>query len=144
MAFIELHTRSAFSFLRGANAPEDLVAAAAEAGMPALAVTDRNGVYGSVRAHQAAREAGLRALVGAEITLEDGSALPVLVRNRTGYENLCRLLTRAHLRSAKGEMQVRWEELPEFSEGLFALSGDSEGPFHQAWESGGKEGLEAV
>lgn len=144
MAFIELHVRSAFSFLRGASRPEDLVTAAEEAGLPALAVTDRNGVYGSVRAHQAAREAGLRALVGAELTLEDGSALPVLVRNRTGYENLCRLLTRAHLRAAKSEMRVRWNELPEFSEGLVALSGDNEGPLHRAWEAAGKQGLEAA
>lgn len=144
VAFIELHARSAFSFLRGASHPEDLVAAAAEAGLPALALTDRNGVYGSVRAHQAAREVGLRALVGAELTLEDGSALPVLVRNRTGYENLCRLLTRAHLRAAKGEMRVCWNELPEFSEGLVALSGDSEGPLQRAWEANGKDGLEAA
>lgn len=119
-----------------------MVTAAAEAGIGALALTDRNGVYGSVRAHHAAKEVGIKAIVGAEITMEDGSALSVLVQTRTGYHNLCQLLTRAHLRARKGEMQVTWDELPDFSDGLIALSGDEEGPLAQAWMQRGKTGLE--
>jgi error-prone DNA polymerase len=143
LSFIELQSRSAFSFLRGASNPEDVVAAAADAGMPAIALTDRMGVYGSVRAHQAAREAGLRAIVGSELAMEDGSALPVLVRTRTGYQNLCRLLTQAQLRNAKGEAKVRWAELPAFTEGLIALcpSGDADSPLRRAWTGAGPSGF---
>ena len=72
----------------------------------------------------------LRALVGSELTLENGSVLPVLVRNRTGYQNLCRLITRAQLRAPKGQSRVQWGELEEFHEGLIALTGDAEGPLH--------------
>jgi error-prone DNA polymerase len=146
MPFAELQSRSAFSFLRGASNPEDLVASAAEAGVEALALTDRMGVYGSVRAHQAAREAGLRAIVGAELVMEDGSVLPVLVRTQAGYQNLCRLLTTAQLRSPKGEAMVRWTELPAFTEGLVALcpSGEPESPLRRAWGEAGREGFAAA
>jgi error-prone DNA polymerase len=91
--------------------------------MPAMALLDRNGVYGAQRFSVAAREHNVRPIVGAELTMEDGSVLPVLVKDRLGYKNLCELLTQAHLRSAKGECAVQWNELPEFSEGLIALSG---------------------
>ncbi len=130
--YVELHARSAFSFLRASSAPEGLAAAAAALGLPALAVCDRDGLYGAPRFFNAAREQGLRPIIGAELTLEDGAALPVLVENRAGYQNLCRLLTRAHLRAAKGEGRVRWDELPEFAHGLFALTGDEEGPLVRA------------
>jgi error-prone DNA polymerase len=93
--------------------------------MPALALLDRNGVYGAQRFAVAAREHGVRPIVGAELTMEDGSVLPVLVKDRGGYENLCELLTQAHLRSAKGECAVQWSELPEFSAGLIALLGSA-------------------
>jgi len=128
MTYVELHARSAFSFLRGASLPEDLASVAAWYGIPAMAVCDRDGVYGAPRFFKQAREAGVRSIVGAELTLEDESILPVLVANRTGYQNLCRLLTRAHLRSEKGKSRVRWGELPEFAEGLVALTGDRSGP----------------
>jgi error-prone DNA polymerase len=131
--FIELHARSAFSFLRGASQPERLAEQAAAIELPALAVTDRDGVYGSARAHTAGQEHGVRAITGAELTLDDGSVLPVLVATRTGYQNLCRLITRAKLRDTplpdrKAGTAVRWEELAEFSNGLIALTGDEEGP----------------
>ena len=100
--FVELHAQSAFSFLEGAEQPEALVEAAARAGMPALALVDRDGVYGAARFHRAAENAGLRALVGSEITLADGARLPVLVEDRDGYRNLCRLITRMKLGAAKG------------------------------------------
>src|SRR2546423_8773908 len=124
MSYIELHANSAFSFLRGASFPEQLVQVAAELEMPALAVLDRNGVYGSQRFSVAAREQEVRSISGAELTMEDGSVLPVLVASRLGYANLCSLLTQAHLRSeVKGECAVKWDELPEFAQGLIALLG---------------------
>ncbi len=124
MPYIELHASSAFSFLRGASFPEQLVQVAAELEMPAMALLDRNGVYGSQRFAVACREHKVRTITGAELTMEDGSALPVLVATKNGYANLCSLLTRAHLRSeVKGECAVQWDELPEFAEGLVALVG---------------------
>src|SRR5437899_8391595 len=121
MPYIELHASSAFSFLRGGSFPEQLAEVAAELEMPALALCDRDGVYGAQRFSVAAREHGIRPIIGAELSMEDGSILPVLVENRTGYKNLCELLTQAHLRSEKGKCPVRWDELPEFAQGLVAL-----------------------
>src|SRR5947209_10222840 len=108
MPYVELHACSAFSFLRGGSFPEQLAETAAELEMPALALLDRNGVYGSQRFSVAAREHRVRPITGCELTMEDGSLLPVLVENRTGYANLCELLTEAHLRSeVKAECAVR-------------------------------------
>jgi error-prone DNA polymerase len=121
--YVELHCRSAFSFLRGASTPEQLAELAAQLQMPAVALCDRDGVYGAPRFFARARELGVCPIVGAEITMEDGVILPVLVQSRSGYANLCRLLTRAHLRNTKGKCSARWDELPEFSEGLVALAG---------------------
>jgi error-prone DNA polymerase len=126
--YVELHARSAFSFLRASSAPERLAQAAAVLGLPALALCDRDGLYGAPRFFNAAKELGLRPIIGAELTMEDGAALPVLVENRAGYQNLCRLLTGAHLRAPKGEGRVAWSELPDFAGGLFALTGDEQGP----------------
>src|SRR6266567_665537 len=126
MSYIELHANSAFSFLRGASFPEQLVQVAAELEMPALALLDRNGVYGSQRFSVAGREQKVRPIIGAELTMEDGRVLPVLVASRLGYANLCSLLTQAHLRSeVKGECAVKWDELPEFAQGLVALFGNN-------------------
>jgi error-prone DNA polymerase len=132
MNYVELHTRSACSFLRGASHPEALVARAAELGIGAMALCDRDGVYGSARAHARAREAGVRAIVGAELTLDDGGVLPVLVETREGYRNLCQIITRAKLRGTKADAPVRWDELAEFSAGLVALTGDEKGPLRRA------------
>jgi error-prone DNA polymerase len=123
MSYCELHCSSAFSFLRGGSFPEQLAEVAAELEIPAIALLDRNGVYGEQRFSVAAREHNVRPIVGAELSMEDGSIVPVLVENRTGYKNLCELLTQAHLRSEKGQCAVRWEELPEFADGLVALFG---------------------
>src|SRR5438309_3594182 len=124
MLYVELHANSAFSFLRGASFPEQLAQVAAELEMPALGLLDRHGVYGSQRFSVAAREQKVRPIIGAELTMEDGSVLPVLVASRLGYANLCSLLTQAHLRSAvKGECAEKWEELPEFAQGLVVLFG---------------------
>ncbi len=124
MAYVELHACSAFSFLRGGSFPEQLAETAAELAMPAMALLDRNGVYGSQRFSVTAREKGVRPIVGAELTMEDGSSLPVLVKSKEGYKNLCALLTEAHLRSAvKGQCAITWEELPQYAGGLVALFG---------------------
>jgi len=131
MSYVELHARSAFSFLRGGSLPNALVEASARLELPALAVTDRMGVYGAPRVHRLGSDAGVRGIVGTELAMEDGSVLPVLVENRNGYRNLCRCLTQAHLRSAKGTGTVRWDELPEFASGLVALTGDEEGPLRR-------------
>jgi error-prone DNA polymerase len=126
--FVELHARSAFSFLRGSSSPEELAVTAAGLGMEAMALCDRDGVYGAPRFFNAAKEHGIRPIIGAEVTMEDGAVLPVLVESRAGYQNLCRLLTRAQLRAPKGQSRVAWSEWPEFAEGLVALTGDEEGP----------------
>ncbi len=126
--YVELRCRSAFSFLRGASAPEDLVERAAAIGHDALALGDRHGVYGAPRFFTAARRAGVRALVGAEVVVEDAGALWLLVENRIGYSNLCRLLTAAAVDRPKGEAQATWEQIEEHAAGLHCLAGGAEGP----------------
>ena len=121
MSYVELHACSAFSFLRGGSFPEQLAETAAELEMPAMALLDHNGVYGAQRFSVAAREHNVRPIVGCELSIDDGSVLPVLVENHTGYKNLCELLTQSHLRSEKGKCAVRWNELSKFAEGLVAL-----------------------
>jgi error-prone DNA polymerase len=123
MGYVELRACSAFSFLRGGSFPEQLAEVAAELEMPAIALCDRSGVYGVQRFSVAAREHGVRPITGAELSMEDGGILPVLVENRIGYKNLCELLTQAHLRSEKGKCEIKWDELPQFAEGLVALFG---------------------
>ena len=136
MTYVELHASSAFSFLRGASNPEDLVGTAARLDLPALALCDRDGLYGSPRLHSAAKKCGVRAMVGAELTLEDKRVLPVLVANRIGYQNLCRLITEAKLRGTKTESTVFWKELPAYAEGLLVLTGDEEGILREPWPTG--------
>ena len=125
-AYIELHARSAFSFLQGASLPEELAQKAADLGYPAMAIVDRDGIYGGPRFHLAAKKAGIRAHIGAEITCTDGYQYPLLVENRTGYQNLCRLVTRMKLRAKKGEGAAAPEELTEFAEGLICLAPEAQ------------------
>ncbi|HEV2447889.1 MAG TPA: PHP domain-containing protein, partial [Candidatus Sulfopaludibacter sp.] len=120
--FVELRARSAFSFLEGACVPEELAGACAQFGMPAMAIVDRNGVYGAPRFHMAAKQAGVRAHIGSEITCTNGVSYPLLVETREGYRNLCRLVTRMKLRAKKGEGAATLEELEEFSKGLICLT----------------------
>ena len=183
MNYVELHSRSAFSFLEGASVPEELIAAALQLEMPAMALLDRDGFYGSPRFHLAAQKNGIKAHIGAEITVQrptsnvqrqnevqipnskfqhpgtkskvqsqdevqtpkskvqspkhsgyqpETFSLPLLVRNRTGYQNLCRLITLMKLRVPKhakpGECAVSPDELAEYAEGLICLTGASDGP----------------
>src|SRR6266568_8042379 len=96
MSYVELHCHSAYSFLDGASHPEELAARAAELGYEALALTDHDGVYGSLEFAHAAKAFGVRPITGAEVTLSDGSHVTLLVESPRGYANLCRLLTAAH------------------------------------------------
>ena len=146
--YIELHAASAFSFLQGASLPETLVERAAALGYPALALLDADGVYGAPRFHKAAKQAGIKAIIGAELTISGqwavGSGqnrtmrslptadcrlatktwrLPVLVESTDGYRNLCRLVTRMKMRAAKGEGAVALEEFEGYTTGLIALAG---------------------
>ena len=120
--YVELHARSAFSFLEGSSVPEELVARAAALDQPALAILDRDNVSGAARFHMAAKKAGIRAHIGAEITCTDGHRYPLLAENRKGYQNLCRLITRMKMRAKKGEGAATPEEFAEFSEGLVHLA----------------------
>ena len=149
--YIELHTSSAFSFLDGASLPEALIDRAAALGYPALALLDRDGVYGAPRFHLAAKRAGIKAIVGAELTVSSGLArpfespaartreqadqrtggpadqrtftLPVLIESRDGYRNLCRLVTTMKMRAAKGEGVLTFADLEGHVGGLIALAG---------------------
>jgi len=162
MSYVELHAKSAFSFLEGASVPEELIAAALSFEMPAMALLDRNGVYGAPRFHLAAKKNEIKAHIGAEITVQSPKSkvqsqsrrnvehsditrqstdlglrtldfghpvvtIPVLVRNRTGYQNLCRLITLMKLRVPKhaepGECAVTPQELAAHAEGLICLTG---------------------
>lgn len=120
--YVELRARSAFSFLEGASAPEEMAAAAAELGMPAMALLDRDGLYGAPRFHFAAKKAGIRAHIGAEVACENGARYPLLAETREGYRNLCRLITRMKLRAKKGEGAATLDELEEFAPGLICLT----------------------
>ncbi len=122
--YVELRCKSAFSFLEGASNPEDLVERAVELGFSTLALADRDGVYGIPRFHQAARAAGLRAIVGAEVEVRAGPEarrLLLLVESQAGYRNLCRLITRGQARAPKGTCWVLWEEVEAHARGLLAL-----------------------
>jgi error-prone DNA polymerase len=146
LKYVELHAASAFSFLEGASRPEDLISRAKELEMPALALVDRDGVYGAPRFHMAAKTVGIRAHVGAEISVEgfgNRARLPhwmpnatslrpvrltLLAENRLGYQNLCRLITRYKLREKeKGTGTATLDEVAEYAEGLVCLTGGDEG-----------------
>ena len=158
----ELRCASAFSFLEGASEPETLVERAAALGLPAVALVDRNGVSGAPRFFKAARAAGLKAIVGAEVVLDE-AALPkdlrgplglvppppppglpparvtLLAESRTGYRNLSRLLTAAALGKPKGQAAASWSDVAAHAEGLHVLSGGIEGPVLRALERVGAE-----
>src|SRR5215469_8595110 len=144
--YIELHARSAFSFLRGACVPEEYASIAAAHDSPAMALTDVDGFYGSPRFHMAAKKDGIRAHVGAEITARDGGRYTLLVESREGYRNLCRLITRMKLRAGTKipkpgkEPAATFEDFSEFSGGLICLTGGDEGPLALALRNGDAPG----
>src|SRR3989442_414581 len=164
LMYIEFHARSAFSFLEGASLPESLIETCANLGMPAMALLDRDGVYGAPRCYMAAKRAGIKAHIGAEINcdnfsirncqfaigqqiskprirnqkskIENSFRLPLLVSSRAGYQNLCRLITKMKLRAKKDEGAVREDELREHAAGLVCLTGGDNGPLSLALARG--------
>ena len=170
--YVELHARSAFSFLEGSSLPEELMSACARLNMPAMALLDTDGVYGAPRFHLAAKKLGIKSHIGAEVTanlspqrhrdteksnqqstinnqqfrnssvspcLRGEFRLPLLVSSRTGYQNLCRLITKMKLRAKKGEGAVQKEELEKHAQGLICLTGGADGPLAAALQHGGIE-----
>ncbi|MGD1215831.1 MAG: error-prone DNA polymerase [Terriglobales bacterium] len=184
--YTELHSRSAFSFLEGASIPEELIAVCANLGMPAMALLDRDGVYGSPRFHLTAKKAGIKAHIGAEVTcaafsprrhgdtekcretsdststltceptaklgnskknnssvspcLRGGFRLPLLVASRTGYQNLCRLITQMKLRVGRKEGAFASSlDFIDHTDGLVCLTGGEEGPLAAALTQGGPQ-----
>jgi len=158
--YIELHSASAFSFLDGASAPEELVDRCAAAEMPAMALLDRDGVYGAPRFHLAAKKAGVKAHIGAEVSCSSfpvsrknrvstekqetrNEKLPLLVESRAGYQNLCRLITRMKMRGPKDAppeiIAACEDDLREFAAGLVCLTGGADGPLAAALAAGGIE-----
>src|SRR5436190_4407678 len=126
--YTELHCHSAFSFLDGASLPDELVPTALELGYEALALTDHNSVSGSMEFAVSARALGLRAIHGAEIDLEDGRHLTLLVQDARGWSNLCRILTRAHAHTREqpgppSDPHVPLQTVLDHAQGLVCLSG---------------------
>jgi error-prone DNA polymerase len=122
--YAELHCHSAFSFLDGASLPEQLALTAANLGIAGVALTDHNGVYGSMAFAQEAKSLGLQAITGAEVTLVNGSHVTLLAETPIGYANLCRLLTEAHLsRTDRRDPRLDFASLEARHEGLIILSG---------------------
>jgi error-prone DNA polymerase len=141
--YVELHARSAFSFLESGSLPEALATTAAELNLPGIALLDRDGFYGSARFHMAAQKTGIRAHVGTElsVTSESGTInYPLLCESQLGYQNLCRLITRTKLRVPKhSDSSARFTELEEHAAGLVCLTGDERGPLAYALRGGGME-----
>ena len=124
---VPLHVHSNFSLLRGASTVEDLVAHAAALGYRAIALTDRDALYGTLRLSKACQERGLRPVIGCELTLDSRDHLTLLAENQTGYANLCRLVSRAHLYHEKGTAALPSAALAEHSAGIIAFSGPRSG-----------------
>ena len=146
-AYLELHARSAFSFLEGAAPPEALIEQAAAFEMPAMALLDRDSLSGAVRFHKAAGKANVRALVGAEITTAEGFRYPLLAETREGYRNLSRLLSKIKLRESHGEQHkaaATAEDLAGHTEGLVCLTGGAEGPLAFALREGDGAALDRM
>jgi error-prone DNA polymerase len=123
MTYVPLWCKSNYSFLEGASHPDELVEEAHALGLRALALTDRDGVPGVVRAHEQARASGLDLLVGSELTLVDGSSLVLLAMDRPGYARLCQLVTLGRRRAPKGQCRLDWPDVCAHAEGLLGLWG---------------------
>ena len=142
--FVELHAKSAFSFLEATALPEALAGRAVALEQPALALVDTDGVYGVPAFYRACTRLGITPLVGAEVSLADGGRLPLLVEDQEGYKNLCRLLTRVKMRAAKCEGAAGWDDLEEHVGGLVCLTGGASGPVAAALAHGGHEAARAT
>jgi len=155
--YIELHAASAFSFLESPTAPESYIERAIELNMPAMALADRNGLYGVARFHTSAKNNEVKAHIGAEIAIssfgrrltppahlphqqpDEPSRIVLLCKSQTGYQNLCQLITRFKMREpTKAEGASTFDDLEEFSEGLICLTGGEEGPLASALANDGE------
>ncbi|MFU8796161.1 MAG: DNA polymerase III subunit alpha, partial [Dehalococcoidia bacterium] len=146
--YVELHCHSNFSLLDGASHPEDLVSKAADLDMPALALTDHDGLYGAIRFYKACLRAGIKPIIGAEMTLQNGSHITLLAKNDEGYSDLCRLITGAqlehehqgaHPENPRGNPVLKLENLARHSAGLTCLSGCRKGEMAGSITSGRRE-----
>ncbi|WP_348261036.1 error-prone DNA polymerase [Telmatobacter sp. DSM 110680] len=161
--YIELHSSSAFSFLSGSSEPESIVERAVELDMPAIALADRNGLYGVARFHTAARHNKIKAHIGAEIAIspfgnrlapsewlphrcpDEPPRIVLLCSSQVGYQNLCQLITRFKMReSTKAEGSATLDDLEEFSAGLICLTGGEEGLLASALSRKGEAGARAA
>jgi error-prone DNA polymerase len=134
--FFELHTRSAFSFLSSGSQPETIAARAAALGINGVALLDRDTLAGAVRFHFEAREQGIKPIIGSEITMDDGTLLPLVPIDREGYQNLSRLITTIKLRHRKGEHFATRRDIEEHSEGLLCFTGGADGFIHKSIKEG--------
>ncbi|MEA2328164.1 MAG: error-prone polymerase, partial [Thermoanaerobaculia bacterium] len=155
--YAEMRAASAFSFLDGASLPEDLIFNAAQKNIPAMALIDTNGVYGAPRFYGAAKKAGVKAIVGAEVVIDNDAPvkglkltrmdaarsnarearLTLLVESHDGYRNLCKLLTAGALNRPKGEARFTWDLIAQHAAGLHCITGGDEGPLAHALAKGG-------
>ena len=154
--YVELHARSAFSFLEGATMPEHLMQQAARLEMPAMGLLDRNGFYGAVRFHMEGKKLGVRSHIGAEVAVTDfgqrlrprsylphqlpaePARLSLLAESTTGYQNLSRLITRMKLREKTKAEGASWlQEIEPYTAGIVCLTGGNEGPLAAALAEGG-------
>lgn len=142
--YVELHCHSNFSLLDGASHPEDLTAKASELGMPALAITDHDGLYGAIRFYKAARQTGIKPIIGAELTVDHSHHVTLLARDINGYSNLCNLITRAQLDHSKGKPSVESSTLTQYSSGIICLSGYRKGEIAHLLMSREEEQAQAV
>ncbi len=143
MSYVELHCHSAFSLLDGASIPEALVDRAAALGMPALALTDHDELGGFVRFAQAARTAGIDAIIGSEITVA-GSHLVLLAESRQGYGNLSTLITLGRMGAQRGEPSVALDQVAAHAAGLLALTGCPRGWVPSRLAAGDPRGARAA
>lgn len=134
--FYELHTRSAFSFLSSGSQPQRLVTRAAELGLPGVALLDRDTVAGAVKFHFEAIEQGIKPIIGSEITMDDGSVLPLVPMNLNGYQNLSRLITTVKLYHKKGEHFATRKDIEEYSSDLLCFTGGADGFIHNSIKNG--------
>jgi len=125
--YVELHNHTFYSLLDGASPPEVILDRAVELGMDSLAITDHNGLYGAVNFWLAAKERGIKPIIGAELTLDGDFHLVLLAKNQMGYNSLCRLISYAQLSHRKGEASLSMEVLREYAHDLVALSGCRKG-----------------
>lgn len=131
-AFIHLHLHSAYSLAEGAIKTKDLVKACAKRGMPAVAVTDSNNMFGALEFAIEAKKAGVQPIMGAQLSYEDETQLVLLAQNEAGYRNLCRLLSDAYMQGDAHKVVITQQELAAFSGGLLCLTGGSAGPVNKA------------